>query len=43
MDTPCPPAAPAQQEAAEWCAVLSSGEVSDQEKSDWQAWLTVHA
>lgn len=37
--TPCPLKAPAQQEAAEWYAVLSSGEVSDQEKSDWQAWL----
>lgn len=40
MDTPCPPAAPAQQEAAEWYAVLSSGEVSDQEKVTGKPGLT---
>ena len=39
FDTPCPLTAPSQQEAAEWYAVLSSGEVSDSEKSEWQAWL----
>ena len=39
LDTPCSRVAPAQLEAAEWYAVLSSGEVSERERNEWQAWL----
>lgn len=35
----CPRTALAQQEAAHWYAVLSSGEVSDLDRNQWQAWL----
>lgn len=31
--------AQAQQQAADWYALLSSGEVSDAERNQWQAWL----
>lgn len=39
MDKACPRTASAQKEAAYWYAVLSSGEVSDLERHQWQAWL----
>ena len=39
LDTPCSRVAPAQLEAAEWYAMLSSGEVSERERNEWQAWL----
>lgn len=37
-DTDCPRSGLAQQEAAHWYAVLSSGEVSDLDRRQWQAW-----
>jgi transmembrane sensor len=36
---PSPRTAQAQQEAAQWYALLSSGEVSQAERNAWQAWL----
>lgn len=36
---PCPPTALAQQQAADWYALLSSGEVSEAERDQWQAWV----
>lgn len=41
FDTTCPLTAPSQQEAAEWYAVLSSGEVSDSEKVSGKPGLTL--
>ena len=35
---PCPRMALAQQQAADWYALLSSGEVSDAEHHAWHAW-----
>lgn len=35
---PCPRMALAQQQAADWYALLSSGEVSEAEQQQWRAW-----
>lgn len=40
FDTVCPGTTSPQQEAAHWYAILSSGEVSDLERNQWQAWLS---
>ncbi|WDH19982.1 FecR domain-containing protein [Pseudomonas chlororaphis] len=40
LDTTCPQTVRAQQEAAHWYSVLSSGEVNDLERNQWQTWLS---